>query len=73
MKKFFGKLSLTPRFFIPMSALKGINVAKRDPSITWYDGPCLFEALDELEFKALKNAPFVSRSRMSTASAKTRL
>jgi sulfate adenylyltransferase large subunit len=58
MKEFFGKLSLTPRFFIPMSALKGINVATRDPSITWYNGPCLFEALDELEFKAFEERPF---------------
>jgi bifunctional enzyme CysN/CysC/sulfate adenylyltransferase subunit 1 len=58
MKDFFGNLGLTPRFFIPMSALKGINVAKRDPSITWYDGPCLFEALDELEFKTFEERPF---------------
>lgn len=58
MKDFFGNLSITPRFFIPMSALKGINVAKRDSSITWYDGPCLFEALDNLEFKTFEERPF---------------
>ena len=58
MKEFFGNLSIAPRFFIPMSALKGINVATRDPSITWYNGPCLFEALDELEFKAFEERPF---------------
>jgi translation elongation factor TU len=58
MKNFFRDLSVEPRFFIPMSALKGINVAKRDPSIAWYTGPCLFEALDELEFKAFEERPF---------------
>jgi translation elongation factor TU len=58
MKSFFENLALKPRFFIPMSALKGINVAKRDPAIQWYDGPCLFEALDELEFKTFEERPF---------------
>ena len=58
MKDFFGNLSLRPRFYIPISALKGNNVAKRDPSITWYEGPCLFEALDELEFKTFEERPF---------------
>jgi len=55
---FFSAISIRPKFFIPISALSGINVAKRDNTITWYDGPCLFEALDGLMFKAFEKRPF---------------
>lgn len=55
---FLEDLPVKPRFFIPISALKGINVATRDPMMAWYEGPCLFEALDELEFKTFEERPF---------------
>ena len=58
IKAFFSPLNIEPKFFIPMSALAGVNVAKRDPSVEWYTGPCLFEALDELDFKAFEERPF---------------
>ncbi|MCX8110004.1 MAG: GTP-binding protein [Syntrophorhabdaceae bacterium] len=54
---FFSAISIKPKFFIPISALSGINVAKRDGTIGWYDGPCLFEALDGLTFKAFEKRP----------------
>ena len=28
------------------------------PAVEWYDGPCLFEALDGLDFKAFEERPF---------------
>jgi len=58
IKSFFAPLGIEPKFFIPMSALAGVNVAKRDPSVEWYNGPCMFEALDELDFKAFEKRPF---------------
>ena len=58
IKTFFAPLGIEPKFFIPMSALAGVNVATRDPAVDWYDGPCLFEALDELDFKAFEERPF---------------
>lgn len=57
IKAFFTPLGIEPKYFIPMSALAGINVATRDPSVAWYDGPCLFEALDGLDFKAFEERP----------------
>ena len=57
IKAFFTPLFIEPKYFIPMSALSGINVATRDPSVEWYDGPCLFEALDGLDFKAFDERP----------------
>jgi sulfate adenylyltransferase subunit 1 len=58
IKEFFSPLFIEPKFFIPMSALAGVNVAKRDPSVSWYTGPCLFEALDGLDFKVFQERPF---------------
>jgi sulfate adenylyltransferase subunit 1 len=58
IKAFFAPLGIEPKFFIPMSALAGVNVATRDPAVGWYDGPCLFEALDGLDFKAFEERPF---------------
>jgi sulfate adenylyltransferase subunit 1 len=58
IKAFFAPLGIEPKFFIPMSALAGVNVATRDPAVQWYDGPCLFEALDGLDFKAFEERPF---------------
>lgn len=56
--QFFAPLGVRPRRFIPISALEGINLAGRAKEIGWYDGPCLFEVLDELEFKAFEERPF---------------
>ncbi|MBN1159696.1 MAG: translation elongation factor EF-1 subunit alpha [Candidatus Diapherotrites archaeon] len=36
---------------VPVSALKGDNVAKKSESMPWYNGPTLVEALDELKAK----------------------
>lgn len=35
--------------FIPTSAYKGDNVAKKSENMDWYNGPTVYEALDELE------------------------
>lgn len=56
---FFTGVSIRPRFFIPISALSGINVARRDTAMDWYQGPLLLETLDELEFKTFEKRPFL--------------
>ena len=38
--------AVSPRHFIPVSALNGENLANRSPQMPWYDGPTLLEALD---------------------------
>ncbi|MBR9675679.1 translation elongation factor EF-1 subunit alpha [Candidatus Woesearchaeota archaeon] len=35
--------------FVPMSSLKGDNVAKKSENMTWYKGPILLEAIDDLK------------------------
>ncbi len=35
--------------FIPVSGIKGDNLAKKSENTPWYDGPTLVEALDEFE------------------------
>jgi bifunctional enzyme CysN/CysC len=40
--------AVSPRQFIPVSALHGENLAQRGTGMRWYDGPTLLEALDAL-------------------------
>ncbi|MDR0797249.1 MAG: translation elongation factor EF-1 subunit alpha [Nitrososphaerota archaeon] len=35
--------------FVPVSGLKGDNLATKSPNMPWYTGPTIMEALDELE------------------------
>jgi sulfate adenylyltransferase large subunit len=55
---FLSALSMHPRRFIPISALSGVNVARRDTAMDWYQGPSLLEALDEMDYKAFEERPF---------------
>jgi bifunctional enzyme CysN/CysC len=44
---------------IPVSALSGENVARRSPSMPWYDGPSLLEHLEGIEDEAeVDGGPF---------------
>jgi small GTP-binding protein len=44
-EKFLLQLGITPSVAIPISAMTGENVVKRSPSMRWYSGPSLMEAL----------------------------
>ncbi len=44
----FDSLSLSPLCYIPISAMKGDNVAIRSDAMPWYRGPTLLESLDSL-------------------------
>jgi bifunctional enzyme CysN/CysC len=45
--EFLAKLGLEAKFFIPLSARHGVNVARAaEQEMPWYDGPTLLQALD---------------------------
>ncbi|MBI5903435.1 MAG: 50S ribosome-binding GTPase [Deltaproteobacteria bacterium] len=47
-----GRLNISPAYVIPISAIKGENVAKKTENLSWYQGPTVLQALDS--FRALK-------------------
>ncbi len=47
--EFLGRLGLTPKYVIPISAYEGDNVVKKSENMVWYSGPTVLEALDSLE------------------------
>jgi bifunctional enzyme CysN/CysC/sulfate adenylyltransferase subunit 1 len=51
-------LSLVPVAFVPVSALHGVNIARRSAEIGWYGGPSLLEVIDSLDFRPFSERPF---------------
>lgn len=47
--EFLKKLNLEADYYIPISALKGDNVATHSDNMKWYEGPTVLESLDSLE------------------------
>lgn len=47
--EFLSRLDVMPTYFIPVSAREGVNVAARNGSTSWYDGPTVLESLDMFE------------------------
>ena len=43
---FLGKLGVAPLHFIPVSGIRGDNLASRSPQMPWYQGPSVLEVLD---------------------------
>ncbi len=52
---FVAKLALRDITFIPMSALKGDNVASRSETMPWYSGPALLEHLETVHIASDRN------------------
>jgi len=50
-EEFLRSLSIKPRCCIPISAIRGDNVVRRNTDIGWYEGPTVLESLDSLEVK----------------------
>jgi len=46
---FLNSINLNPDYYIPISALKGDNVAKHSEKMKWYKGMTVLESLDSLE------------------------
>lgn len=56
---FLKNIGITPRYFIPISAREGDNLAKNTDRLSWTSSPTLLEALDHFEKeKDLEDAPF---------------
>jgi len=51
MANFLNSINIEPQYYIPISAMKGDNVAKKSDKMPWYDGPTVLEALDSFENK----------------------
>lgn len=47
--KFLNSVNLKPDYYIPISALKGDNVAKHSEKMKWYKGRTVLESLDSLK------------------------
>lgn len=54
---YLGNLDLKPLAIIPISAKAGDNTVSRTGSMPWYRGPCLLEALDNLQVKTISEKP----------------
>jgi len=48
---FLLKINIKPSYVIPISAKEGDFVAKRTPTMNWYKGPTVLEALDTFRVK----------------------
>ncbi|MEK6715289.1 MAG: GTP-binding protein [Candidatus Omnitrophota bacterium] len=58
--KFLITLNITPKLYIPISALKGDNIANKSTNMPWYKGPTMLEGLSQLKNKApLENQPLI--------------
>ncbi len=58
LEKFLKKIKITPKEIVPISAMKGDNIAKKSKKIDWYQGPTILEALDKFETeKSLTEKP----------------
>ncbi len=49
VNKFLNSINLKPDYYIPVSALKGDNVAKHSDKMKWYKGMTVLESLDSLK------------------------
>ena len=49
---FLDQVGIRPSCFIPVSARGGDNIADRSPSLPWYQGPTVLEALDAFRSEA---------------------
>jgi len=45
-EKFLNSININPNYYIPISALKGDNVAKKSEKMDWYQGPTVLGGLD---------------------------
>ncbi len=57
-RAFAADIGLTDITTIPVSGLRGHNVAARGPGMPWYDGPTLLEHLERVELAVTGTGPF---------------
>ena len=47
--KWLGALNIAPLFCVPISAIRGDNIAAKSENMDWYTGPTFLESLDALQ------------------------
>ncbi|MFA6947858.1 MAG: GTP-binding protein, partial [Eubacteriales bacterium] len=47
--EFLNKIHITPKAFIPVSAMAGDNITKPSPNMPWYAGRCVLDELDDFD------------------------
>jgi len=50
--EFLDQVNIQPRHFVPVAAHPGDNIAQPSSRLSWYDGPTVLAALDELQAQA---------------------
>lgn len=59
-EKFLSSINTKPNYYIPISALKGDNVAKESKKMDWYQGPTVLGALNSFrERTSLEERPLI--------------
>jgi len=51
IQKWLKSIDIEPVFYIPISAIKGDNIANKSENMDWYTGPTFLESLDALQNK----------------------
>jgi bifunctional enzyme CysN/CysC len=51
-RAFLAEVGIEPRHVIPISAREGAQIAERSPQLSWFTGPTILEALDQMVKKA---------------------
>ncbi len=51
-RAYLESIGIRPAFVIPVSAREGENLATRSDKMSWYDGPCVLEALERMRSMA---------------------
>lgn len=53
-------IGIEPLYYIPISAIRGENIARRSASMDWYAGPTFLETLDTLKNRSpVQDKPFI--------------
>jgi sulfate adenylyltransferase large subunit len=54
IEEFLASINIKAKYYIPVSALEGYNLAQKTEKMRWYNGPTVLEGLDALENKIAK-------------------
>jgi len=54
---FLKRLNIHPTFVLPISAIRGDNVAQPSEKMSWFDGPTVLQALDTFESLKVEEKP----------------
>lgn len=60
IQKWLKQINISPVAYVPISAISGDNIVKKSKSMSWYNGPTVLQALDNLNAKpSLMDSPLI--------------